>query len=339
MRSRCLYVASVALLTATALALAPRGARAAGAEVQPAEETLEVILVHNRPGSRPDLFEGTHALTLGIYPLRGIAVVTTASNDYDIENNTSVIYAERIPAGPFDGHLDLHFKGLGNFVGDFVPRDPVERRSQKACSGPASTSQLGELVGSIEFHGGGFPKWTALHAVAFLSRTPRLHCRHGAAERERPPKSLIGYVAGGSGSFSGWRYALRARIRRPHRFTELQVYGYQRKGPVVNFDAATYEYLPGGIAAGRFVKRSVPGGARLEASVGGYHPEHAILRPPKPYSGIGTYSRATHRLTGSMAVQFPGLKIRLGGTRTVANLVDEAGLPERSPNEPLSRGR
>jgi len=113
------------------------------------------------------------------------------------------------------------------------------------------------------------------------------------------------------------------------------VFGYECKGRVVNFDAATYEHLPGGIAAGRFVHRSVRGDALLEASVGGYHPEHAILRPPKPYSGIGTYSRATRRLTGSMAVQFPGLKIRLVGPRTVANLIDEAGLSERSPSEPL----
>jgi hypothetical protein len=339
MRSRRPYVALVTLVAATALAAVPTQASAAGVEVQPAEETLEVILVHNRPGSRPDLYLGTHALTLGIYPLRGIAVVTTASNNFDIENNTSAVYAERIPVGPFDGHLDLRFKGLGSFVADFVPSEPGKRRSQKGCTGPRSTSQLGELRGTIDFHGRGYAKWTAPRAVAFLSHTPRLRCRHGAAKRARPPKSLFGYVSGGYGSFSGWRYALRARLRRPHRFSELAVFGYERKGPVVNFDAATYEYLPGGIAAGRFVKRSVRGGALLEASAGGYHPEHALLRPPAPYSGIGTYSRATHRLTGSMAVQFPGLRIRLGGPRTVANLVDEAGLSERSPNEPLGRAR
>ncbi len=328
----------MALLTAAVLALAPTGASAAVAEVQPAEETLEVILVHNRAGSRPDLFLGTHALTLGIFPLRGIAVVTTASNNYDIENNTSVTYAERIPAGPFDGHLDLHFKGLGSFVGDFVPSKPVERRSQKGYTGPRSTSQLGELRGTIDFHGAGYSKWTASHAVAFLSSTPRLRCRHGAAKRGRRPKSLFGYVSGGHGSFSGWRYALRARLRRPHRITELAAFGYEReRRPIVNFDAATYEYLPGGIAAGRFVNRSVRGRAHLEASVGGYHPERATLRPPAPYSGVGTYRRATHRLTGTFSIGFPGLTLRFGGSHATANLVDEAGLSERSPNEPLSR--
>jgi hypothetical protein len=43
-------------------------AGAAGAEMQPAEETLEVILVHKRPGTRLDLLEGTHARTLMLYP-------------------------------------------------------------------------------------------------------------------------------------------------------------------------------------------------------------------------------------------------------------------------------
>jgi len=41
----------------------------------------------------------------------------------------------------------------------------------------------------------------------------------------------------------------------------------------------------------------------------------------------------THRLTGSLVVGFPGLKLRLGGAHTVANLLDEAGLPEKSPHE------
>jgi hypothetical protein len=58
------------------------------------------------------------------------------------------------------------------------------------------------------------------------------------------------------------------------------------------------------------------------------NPEDATPRPPKPFSGIGTYSRATHRLTGSLAVQFAGLKLRLGSADAVANLVDEAGPAE-----------
>jgi hypothetical protein len=324
----------VALLTVTLLAAVPEGASAAKTEVQPAEETLEVILEHKRPGSLPDLLEGTHVLTLGIYPLRGVATATTASNNYDIENKTFASYAERIPAGPFDGHLDLHFKGLGTFVGDFVERETFKNHRPKGCDGPASTTQIGNLVGPIEFHGGGFAKWSASRAFVILDRSPRLQCHHGAAKHERKPKSLFGYVSGGFGSFNGWRYAMRARLKRPHRFTELAVFRYERR--VVNFDAATYEYLPGGIAAGRSVFRSVPGVGHLEASHGGYHPEHATLHPPKPYSGVGTYTRATHRLTGSLAVQFPGLKLRLGSADTVANLVDEAGLSEKSPTEALS---
>lgn len=327
---------TLAVLAAVALPSArPSGATAAKTEVQPAEEKLGLILERKRPGSRADVLEGIHVLSLQVYPLRGVAVASTASNDYDIENNTSVTYVEQIPKGQFDGHLDLHFKGLGTFVGDFVAWESSTDQARKGCTGPAGISQVGDLEGSIEFRGGGYAEWSTSRAVAFFDRSPRLHCKHGAAHRQPRPKNLFGYIGGGPGSFNGWRYALRAHLERPHRLTELAVFRYERGRPVVNFDAGTYEWLPGGIATGRFVNRSVRGGAHLEASHGGYHPEHPTLRPPSPYSGVGIYTRTTHRLTGSLAVQFPGLKLRLGGPHTVANLTDEAGLPEKSPDESL----
>lgn len=327
------------LLTIAILAVIPASASAAKVEVQPEEEQLSLILGHRRPGGAPGLTEATHVLDLEVYPLRGIAVVRTMSNNYDIENNESVAYAEEIPRGPFDGYLDLDFKGLGSFVGDFVPHENSLERKRKGCVGGREASETGDLVGEVEFHGGGFRKWTASRASTFLLRSPRLRCRPGAADRERRPKDLFGYVGGAPGSFSGWRFTLRARLNRPRRLTELAMFGYEQKHPVTNFDAVTFESLPGGIAVGRFVNRSVVGGDRLEASHGGYHPERATLRPPKPYSGVGIYSRATHRLTGSIAIHFPGLRTRLGSTDTVANLLDERGLPEKSPNESFAPDR
>jgi hypothetical protein len=317
------------LLVLAALGAIPAGASAAKSEVQPAEERLGLFLDHQRPGRLSSTAEGTHVLSLLVYPLRGIAVARTESNDYDVENNTSVAYVEQIPNGPFDGYLDLHFKGLGRFVGEFDVRETSAEHVPKGCAGPRGISQTGVLEGSIEFHGGGYRRWSVSHALASLSRSPRFHCRPGAAKRERRPKNIFGYVGGAPGSFSGWRYSLRAHIRRPRRLTELEVFGYERKRPVVNFDAATFEWLPGGIAAGRFVNRSVPGGAHLEVSHGGYHPEHATLRPPKPYSGVGTYTRATHRLTGTFSIGFPGLKLRFGSGVTVAELLDEHGRVRR----------
>jgi hypothetical protein len=317
------------LLVIAALGAIPGGASAAKSEVQPAEERLDLVLDHQRPGSLSSTGVGTHVLSLLVYPLRGIAVARTESNDYDVENNTSVAYVEQIPKGPFDGYLDLHFKGLGRFVGEFDVRETSAEHVPKGCAGPRGISQTGVLEGSIEFHGGGYRRWSASHAPAFLSRSPRFHCRPGAAKRERRPKNIFGYVGGGPGSFSGWRYSLRAHIRRPRRLTELAVFEYERKRPVVNFDAGTFEWLPGGIAAGRFVNRSVPGGGHLEVIHGGYHPEHATLRPPGPFSGVGTYARATHRLTGTFSIGFPGLKLRFGGVHTVANLIDEAGRARR----------
>jgi hypothetical protein len=325
-------VSAFAVVAAFALLCATAGA-AAKTEVQPAEERIDLTLEHKRPGSRPDTGEGTHVLSLFVYPLRGVAVATTASNNYDIENNTSVSYAEQIPKGPFDGHLDLHFKGLGSFDGYFDPRKDSPERRPTGCLGPPPTFQIGQFVGRVRFHGGGYARWSLSRALMLLSRSPRLQCRRGAAKRERKPKTLLDYVNRGPGSFSGWRYSLYARVREPHRFTELEFFRYEAERPLVHFDAATFEYLPNEIAVGRFINRAVRGGAHFEASHGGYHPETATLRPPEPYSGVGAYNRSTHRLTGALAVQFPGLRLRLGGTHTVANLVDEARLPEKKATE------
>jgi hypothetical protein len=321
-------VAAVVLLVLSLVGVVPASARASKTEVQPAEENFGLILQHRRPGSLPDV-EGTHVLSLEVYPSRGIAVARAASNNYDIENNDSVAYAEVIPKGPFDGYLNLHFKGLGSFVGQFVVRKSSAERKKKGCAGPRAISEVGDFEGSIEFHGGGFRKWATSDALAFLHRSPRIHCRPGAADRERRPKSLFGYVGGAPGSFNGWRYSLRARLRRSDRLTELAIFGYAPNRPAVNFDAGTFEWMPGAIATGRFVNRSVRTGAHLEVSQGGYHPDHATLRPPSPFSGVGTYKRATHRLTGTFSIGFPGLKLRFGSADTEAELIDEHGRVRR----------
>ena len=75
--------------------MVPPSGAAAKTEVRPAEETLTVILQHKRSGSLSYVGEGTHVLYLEVYPLRGIAVARTESNNYEIENNDSVAYAEQ----------------------------------------------------------------------------------------------------------------------------------------------------------------------------------------------------------------------------------------------------
>jgi hypothetical protein len=316
-----------------AIALAfPAGAAAANAEIQPAEESVELIL--QRPAHHHE-FEGRHMLELQVYPLRGVAIARTESNDFDFENNDAVVYAERIPKGAFDGLLDLHFKGLGSFVGTFVPDESGrERHNPKGCVGPHELTSSGSLVGGIRFTGaGGYARWSSSAAETFVQRSFALHCRKGAAEHMRKPKTLLDYVATGPGHFNNWRYDLDARRRTHHRILYLNVVGYESSPRIADFDAGVYEWLPGGIAASRSVNRHVHRGRRLEVSQDGYHPQHATLRPPSPFSGSAHYSRGTHRLTGTLAVRFPGLKLRVASLHTSANLVDEAGLREKSPTE------
>ena len=123
-----------------------------------------MFLDHERAGNLSSPGEGTHVLSLAVYPLRGIAVARTESNDYDVENNTSVAYVEQIPKGPFDGYLDLHFKGLGRFVGQFVGEENQLRTQAEGLRGAAAIFQTGVLEGSIEFHGGGYRRWSVSHA-------------------------------------------------------------------------------------------------------------------------------------------------------------------------------
>lgn len=332
---RRLTIGAVATVSALLMLSPPAGA-AAKTEVQPPEEELEVFLDHPRPSpSGVNTLEGTHVLDLRIFPLRGVAVVSTETNDEEILNKESVNYVERIPKVPFDGHVDLDFEGLGSFVGDFTPAETNRQKRQKNCAGRPYEFVTGSFTGSIDFPGwDGYAGWGATSADAFLERSFELRCHPGAAERVRKPKTLTDYVAPGGGSPANWRYGLRATQRRSRRFTELNVFSYERPHVHgIDLDATTYERLADGIVAGRTIRRAVPLGHQLMVASGSRRPRRAVLRPPAPFSGVGFYSRGTHRLTGSLAVQFPGLRYRLAGSDTVANLVDEAGLPEKKPSE------
>jgi hypothetical protein len=329
----------VAVLAAALLvgALLAPGAGAAKVETQPPEEHFEVMLEHPFHGSEAD---ATHVLYLSVYPLRGVAVVATESNNFDFENHDSVLYAEQIPKGPFDGYLDVRFKGLGTFAGEFVPQESSpEGHLPKGCEGPRSSSASGSLVGTVAFRGaGGYAHWSASKAEAFLQRSPSLTCRPGAAQHERKPKSLLGYVEIGPGYFNHWRYELRARRRMRDRLIYFALAEYEGKKPAVDFDAGVYETLPGGIDVSRAVDRSVRRGSRFQASQGAFRVKRATLHPPPPFSGVGRYSRATHRLRGTIAVRLPGLKLRLGGADTAAELIDEYAPPEKSTAEPGRAG-
>ena len=277
---------------AFAALLAP-GAGAAKTETQPAEERLEVILQHSVHGNDSD---ARHVLDLTVYPLRGVAVAVTLSNNFNFENHDQVTYVEQIPKGPFGGYLDVHFRGLGTFAGEFVPRESSpEGHVPKGCKGPRSSSAQGSLVGSASFRGAGdYAHWSASKAEAFLRRSPSLTCRLGAAERERKPKTLFGYAEIGPGYFNHWRYELRARRRTRGRLIYFALAEYEGKKALVDFDAGVYETLPGGIDVSRAVDRSVLRGSRFQASQGDFRVKRAtlVLRPHSRASAATRSPRA-----------------------------------------------
>ncbi len=321
------------LALAAICALAAPGASAAKTEVRPAEERFEVFLQHEVHGHD---WEGTHVLELTVYPLRGVAVARTQSNNFELENKETVAYAEEIPKGPFDGYLDVEFPGLGSFVGEFVATESGhEGHLPKGCAGSRETSASGSFEGSISFEGsGGYAHWSAKTARAFLQRSTPLRCRKGSPGRERKPKTLLGYTEIGPSFLGPPRYLLRARRRLPHRVTYFEVAGFDNRKPnIAVFDAGTYEYLPGGIAVSRAVDRTVRHGHRLEVSEGGYRPKRATLRPPPPFSGVAHYSRHGHKLTGNLTLKFPGLRLPISGHGTRAELVDEYEYAHRSPSD------
>jgi hypothetical protein len=87
--------------------------------------------------------------------------------------------------------------------------------------------------------------------------------------------------------------------------------------------AVDREWLPGEVATQRWVSRWGVSRARALTVGPGKDPAVVTFHPPAPFFGIGIYHRASHALTGSLGVKFPGLRVRLAKPPLPAVLEDE----------------
>jgi hypothetical protein len=287
---------------------------AAAAGTPPPAESLTLYL--HAPGH-----EYRHVLGLAVYAEKGVAVLFTDTSDIEVENDRGVTYATRVPRGPFDGRVDVHFRGLGHIVGHFV-RDGKPYGSQ-ACEGSEFEGESGHFVGRLVFHGsGGYGTWRATRVSATVKRGCAAEATSGASA----PKTLFGYLDGYGPGFSGGSDGpfsiLDARVPGRKRAAEVLalVYGSGPEESLV-FTARSDEYLGAGVVCERWAKRSrIPRRARFEIAPGATHPPSATIKPPAPFSGEATYSRKDGTFLGDLEVHLLGLTVHLAGPTAEAAL-------------------
>jgi hypothetical protein len=289
------------------------GARAGAAVPAPEKLTLYV----HAPGHAY-----RHVLGLTVYAERGVAVVFTDTSDTEVENDRGVTYATRVPKGPFDGRVDVHFPGLGYIVGWLVGVGRPE--GQAACAGSERESGSGHFVGHLAFRGsGGYGTWHATRVSASVTRG----CTAELTD-EPKPKTLFGYLdefgPGFSGGSDGPFSVLDARIPGRKRSAELLALVYGR-GPEesVVFTARADEYLGAGVVCERWAKRSgIPRRDQFEIAPGSRRPPSATLKPPAPFSGEATYSRQGQTFLGDLEVHLLGRTVRLAGGSAEASVTN-----------------
>jgi hypothetical protein len=290
-------VAGIALAALAVLAAAlPTGA---AADTRP----IESVTVYRESAKHP--FH--HALLLKVWPLKGIATVETLPNEVDLERGRGVTYAVAVAPHPLEGSIDVSVPGLGEFVGTIASKQPEK------CGSARST----HFEGLIEFHdAGGYGTWRATHAPATVTRS----CAR-LPEKEATPRDLFVAVSELGPTLPGSSAILFEAESRDHSVV-FAMSGDSRHG--ASFVGLDREWRDDAIAVERWVSRQkVSFAGTVTLGPGSEHPANITFRPPKPFFGVGRYSRRSHRLTGSLGATFLGLRARLAPHPLVAALSDE----------------
>jgi hypothetical protein len=310
--------AAVVLLALVLVGTTPASARATGAP--PDGEAKEVTIYFPRSTSHRKVWE------LHLFPAKGVAVVDTYDGGEDLlRTSRGVAYAIAIPPAPFDGSLELEFPGLGSVVGTVTPVNAPGSAAQAKRCGRSYPNEGGTFEGHLAFRGaGGYGSWKATKGPAGIL----LAC--GAeSKKENGSDALFGHVAELGPVLSGpapIRLFAQGEVR--HRVVEF--IAWAGKDSDIQFVGIDREWLRGEVATERWVKKvaalrneklSLGPDSTEPASSNG--PANATFTPPAPFFGKGTYRRSTGKLTGSLGVNFPGLKLHLTPSPLMAALVDE----------------
>lgn len=298
--------AGIVLATLAIFAATPGGA--AAAQAHPVGEVTLYLSVTKGGHS--------HIFQVNVFPLRGLATVdTTVTNAHGIDRERGVAYAVAIPPAPFEGSLDVHFPGLGRFVGTIS----TEREGTARCRS-GRIEEGADFNGRIDFHGsGGYASWSATKAKVGVTRS----CTPLAAEPAT--RKDLSAAFGEFGPVLSGPVPFRLFAHSPGRALEFIAWGApSHDRGTAQFVAVDREWLPGEVAVQRWVNRlGVQPAKTVEIGPGGDHPATVVFRPPAPFFGTGRYDRTSHTLTGSLGVNFLGLRLRLARPPLVALLEDE----------------
>lgn len=192
------------------------------------------------------------------------------------------------------GRIDLAFDGSSAVI----------ERSPSACHGNTIKFETGSYQGAFEFHGEeGYAEANSTSVETSIA--PLLSCG-----------TSVGGETRGS-PLPGAR--LRLSSHRGGRALSLQV-NQNRPGARTIFEASLHERVHG-IGIKRIVEGTAPSASFAFSS----DLRRATLRPPAPFSGSAAFHREaspTNRLTGDLAVDFPGhSNVRLAGAGVKATLV------------------
>jgi hypothetical protein len=279
---------SIAVLVAAVVCAAMAPVAAAAAEA-PQEE--EGVFLELRPRKQTRVIVSVN-VTLGV------AVVDTEMGSLDWARphrpRGEVEYAVRIPEAPLAGHLDLKVPGVLSIDGELAPSGSEE---------------------GVEFNG-------STHATG---GNGSLACEAGCLGSH---PSLFAYIENDVPFVVSNHntQVLHSELKSHGRVGIFQA-AHRKEDPRSNFTARGLEWLPGNVAAVRTIEVVGAAGAEFKFSSKAEHPGWATVRPPGPFSGRATYrkvatirSPASGKLTGSLAVDIFGVKVRLAGARAKALL-------------------
>jgi hypothetical protein len=257
-------------------------------------------------------------LSLEVFPAEGVAVARTSYGSR-FEPTSGAYYAAAIPAAPFDGSLDLNFLGLGQVVGTVTPTEVRGETAEAMLCEESYPSESATFKGRIAFHGAGDPRrWKAKKAEASID--PSCGAR---LERRNGPSSLFHHLGGFGPNFSGDFIGLFANGETKKRRTQFVAVGDSRGNRSLQLLAFDEEWLPGEIATQRWVKRYASFDKVMDFAQDDDEPSRVTVAPPAPFSGRATYLKRTGKVTGSLGVHFPGLKVRLARPPAEAIFEDE----------------
>jgi hypothetical protein len=294
-----LKVSIAVLLAALACAVMAPGA---GAARQPEES--EGVFFELTPRKDVEVWVEVH-------PQLGVAVIKTlmgrSKDDVPRPHNGSVDYAMHIPKGPLEGRLDLEIPGVASIDGEITEGD----------EGP-------EFNGSLHFTGmGGYLSFDADRATGAMLPGVDI-C--GVRECRTSHPDLFEYVYDPLSASNFNTQILTSEKATRGRTSLFQATHYVR-GTASTFKAQTFEWLHHEVAVARTLEVSRAPGEDFKVSSKAERPKSATLRPPAPFSGGAHFERAgsirspaSGKLTGSLAVDIYGVKVRLAGGRVKASL-------------------